>query len=117
MTMRQRCVNDPMRENQSPAPPVRHGGLGRHATNETQPASPITLAPQTAAHRTRGESLYPLLSDVVCLVLCLVLRQSASVMVTDSMTTGVVGRSPAPVGTFCIRSMSSRPFTVWPNKL
>ena len=113
MTMRQRCVNGLMLQNQSPAPRVRHGGLGRHATNETQPASPITLAPQTAAHRTRGESLYPLLSDVVCQVLC----QSASVMVTDSMTTGVVGRSPAPVGTFCIRSMSSRPFTVWPNKL
>jgi|DEB0MinimDraft_3_1074331.scaffolds.fasta_scaffold02068_5 hypothetical protein len=43
--------------------------------------------------------------------------QSASVMVTDSMTTGVVGRSPAPVGTFCIRSTSSTPFTVWPKRL
>ena len=43
--------------------------------------------------------------------------QSATVMVTDSMTTGVVGLSPGPVGTFCIRSMSSRPFTVCPKRL
>ena len=42
--------------------------------------------------------------------------QSATVMVTDSMTTGVVGLSPGPVGTFCIRSMSSRPFTVCPKR-
>ena len=43
--------------------------------------------------------------------------QSATVMVTDSMTTGVVGLSPGPVGTFCMRSMSSRPFTVCPKRL
>ena len=43
--------------------------------------------------------------------------QSATEMVTDSMTTGVVGLSPGPVGTFCMRSMSSRPFTVCPKRL
>jgi hypothetical protein len=43
--------------------------------------------------------------------------QSATVMVTDSMTTGVVGLSPGPVGTFCMRSMSSTPFTVCPKRL
>ena len=42
--------------------------------------------------------------------------QSATEIVTDSMTTGVVGLSPGPVGTFCIRSMSSRPFTVCPKR-
>ncbi len=38
-----------------------------------------------------------------------------SVMVTDSITTSVTGRSPGPVGTFSMASTTSRPETTLPN--
>ncbi|MEY3566110.1 MAG: hypothetical protein RLZ19_124, partial [Actinomycetota bacterium] len=42
--------------------------------------------------------------------------QSATVMVTELMTTSVRGRSPGPVGTFCMASTTSSPFTTLPNR-
>ena len=41
--------------------------------------------------------------------------QSASVILTELMTTSSTGRSPAPVGTDCMAATTSRPLTTLPN--
>ena len=44
-------------------------------------------------------------------------QSSATVMAIELITTSVFGLSPPPVGTLCIVSRTSRPFTIWPNRL
>jgi|GEM_PF-2269762 len=97
---------------------VRHSALGTQSINALQRSA----SSRRDNHRVSDAGVLsrnaaPCVHHQRCMHARRPVDQSASVMVTDSMTTGVVGRSPAPVGTFCIRSTSSTPFTVWPKRL